>query len=225
MMVLPVASAQLLARSFRGTLRWSVAIGVTSVVAGLAASRIWGLAPGGTIVLLAAGIFVVVGARSDARGCRGFRRGGGVVNADLQRAVELLGLPGDRAAIHAEAPGARECVGQGEQPRRRAGPRPGDARSLAELRRSEPRRPRAGGRGPPRDDAPGVRSLRARRGFSRSITITSYAAAAARSRTSRSPPASNARSSAASSTSRTGRASRRSATASTSTRTTCRNCG
>jgi len=60
MMVLPVASGQLLARSFRNTLRWSVAIGAGSVVVGLAASRIWGLAPGGAIVLVAAGCFGVV---------------------------------------------------------------------------------------------------------------------------------------------------------------------
>jgi zinc transport system permease protein len=60
MMVLPVASGQLLARSFRGTLWWSVAIGVVSVVAGLAASRIWNPAPGGTIVLFSAAIFAVV---------------------------------------------------------------------------------------------------------------------------------------------------------------------
>jgi zinc transport system permease protein len=57
MMVLPVASGQLLARSFRATLWWSVAIGVGSVVLGLAASRIWGLAPGGTIVLISAAVF------------------------------------------------------------------------------------------------------------------------------------------------------------------------
>lgn len=60
MMVLPVASGQLLARSFRGTMWWSVGIGVGSVVAGLAAARIWGLAPGGTVVLIAAGCFAVV---------------------------------------------------------------------------------------------------------------------------------------------------------------------
>lgn len=60
MMVLPVAGGQLLARSFRGTLRWSVAIGVVSVVTGLAAARIWGLAPSGIIVLVAAGIFAVL---------------------------------------------------------------------------------------------------------------------------------------------------------------------
>jgi zinc transport system permease protein len=60
MMVLPVASAQLLARSFVGTLRWSVALGVVSVVAGLAAARIWGLSSSGMIVLIAAGMFGVV---------------------------------------------------------------------------------------------------------------------------------------------------------------------
>ncbi len=60
MMVLPVASGQVLARSFRATLRWSIAVSVGSVIAGLAASRIWGTAPGGTIVLIAAGVFVVV---------------------------------------------------------------------------------------------------------------------------------------------------------------------
>jgi zinc transport system permease protein len=62
MMVLPVASAQLLARSFQGTMRWAVAIGVAAAVVGLAISRVWNLAPGGTIVLLAALVFVVVAA-------------------------------------------------------------------------------------------------------------------------------------------------------------------
>lgn len=60
MMVLPVASGQLLARSFRGTLWSSVVIGVTAVVLGLAASRIWGLAPSGTIVLVTSTSFAVV---------------------------------------------------------------------------------------------------------------------------------------------------------------------
>lgn len=60
LMVLPVASGQLLARSFRSTLWWSVGIGACSVVAGFAASRVWGLAPGGTVVLIAAAVFVVV---------------------------------------------------------------------------------------------------------------------------------------------------------------------
>jgi zinc transport system permease protein len=60
MMVMPVAGGQLLARSFSGTLRWSVAIGVMSVVAGLAAARVWGLSSSGMIVLIAAAVFAVV---------------------------------------------------------------------------------------------------------------------------------------------------------------------
>ncbi len=60
MMVLPVASAQLVARSFRGTLVVAVAIGVATSIGGLAMARMWGLAPGGTIVLLASATFVVV---------------------------------------------------------------------------------------------------------------------------------------------------------------------
>jgi zinc transport system permease protein len=60
LMVLPVATGQLLGHSFRGTLLLAVATGVGSVVAGLAMSRLWGLAPGGAIVLVAAAIFLVV---------------------------------------------------------------------------------------------------------------------------------------------------------------------
>ena len=59
MMVLPVATAQLLAASFRGTVWLSVAVGVSASVLGLAASRIWGLAPGGTIVLITTAAFAV----------------------------------------------------------------------------------------------------------------------------------------------------------------------
>ena len=60
MMVLPVASGQLLARSFRATVWWSVAVGVASVVVGLVASRVFGLAAAATIVLVAAATFAVV---------------------------------------------------------------------------------------------------------------------------------------------------------------------
>ena len=60
MMVLPVGSGQLLARSFAGTLRWSVVVSVAAVLGGLTATRIWNLAAGGTIVLITAAIFSVV---------------------------------------------------------------------------------------------------------------------------------------------------------------------
>jgi zinc transport system permease protein len=60
LMVLPVATAQLLGRSFGGSLRIAVAAGVGSVIVGLTVSRVWGLAPGGAIVLVAAFVFLVV---------------------------------------------------------------------------------------------------------------------------------------------------------------------
>lgn len=60
LMVLPVASGQVLARSQRGILGWSMLIGVVSAAAGLVAARAWGLAPGGTIVLVALALFLVV---------------------------------------------------------------------------------------------------------------------------------------------------------------------
>ena len=54
LMVLPVATSRLLARSLRGhARRCASAVGVASVVVGLAAARQWGLAPGGAIVLTA----------------------------------------------------------------------------------------------------------------------------------------------------------------------------
>ncbi len=62
LMVLPVASAQLLARSFTGTLRAAAGIGALSAAAGLLIGRAFDLAPGGAIVLVAATVFTVVAA-------------------------------------------------------------------------------------------------------------------------------------------------------------------
>lgn len=59
LMVLPVGAAQALTRSFRGLLIASSTIGVLCVVAGLILARVQGLAPGGTIVLLAACAYAV----------------------------------------------------------------------------------------------------------------------------------------------------------------------
>jgi zinc transport system permease protein len=60
LMVLPVASAQLIGRSFAGTMRWAVAIGVASVVAGLTLSYVCDVAAGGTIVLVTATLFAAL---------------------------------------------------------------------------------------------------------------------------------------------------------------------
>jgi zinc transport system permease protein len=59
MMVLPVAAAQQLARSFRSTLVGAVAVGAGSAVLGLGLARSANLAAGGTIVLVALGMFLV----------------------------------------------------------------------------------------------------------------------------------------------------------------------
>lgn len=71
LMVLPVATAQLMARSFRSTMIWAMSIGVGSVVIGLTASRLWNVASGGMIVLVAAATYGVAatvgGTRSRAR--------------------------------------------------------------------------------------------------------------------------------------------------------------
>lgn len=57
LLALPVAGAQLLARSFRSTMAWSVVVGCASVVVGLVLARAWSLAPGGTIVLVSCALF------------------------------------------------------------------------------------------------------------------------------------------------------------------------
>jgi zinc transport system permease protein len=76
LMVLPVGGAQLLARSQRGVLAWSVAIGTASVVIGLGMARAWGLAPGGTIVLVAVGIFALLAVGDAVAGERRLVRSG-----------------------------------------------------------------------------------------------------------------------------------------------------
>lgn len=67
LMVLPVGAAQRLGRSFLQTLVVASAVGAVSAVLGLTFARVWELAPGGTIVLVAASVFVVCSAWSSVR--------------------------------------------------------------------------------------------------------------------------------------------------------------
>jgi zinc transport system permease protein len=57
LMVLPVATSRVMARSFRTTTLGAGAVGMTAVVLGLAAARQWALAAGGAIVLVAVALF------------------------------------------------------------------------------------------------------------------------------------------------------------------------
>jgi zinc transport system permease protein len=75
LMVLPVGASQQLARSFKGTVALAVGIGVASVILGLAAARVWGLAAGGAIVLVASiGFAATSAAGAIWRSTRGPRR-------------------------------------------------------------------------------------------------------------------------------------------------------
>ncbi|HYU59108.1 MAG TPA: metal ABC transporter permease [Actinomycetota bacterium] len=60
MIVLPVACARLVARSFRRQLTWSMVIGMGAALVGLIAARAWALAPGGSIVLTAVLTYAVL---------------------------------------------------------------------------------------------------------------------------------------------------------------------
>jgi zinc transport system permease protein len=60
LMVVPVATAQLLARSFRGTAVLAMAIGLTASLSGVVASFYANTPSGGTIVLMAIAAFVLV---------------------------------------------------------------------------------------------------------------------------------------------------------------------
>jgi zinc transport system permease protein len=57
LMVLPVATSRVVARSFRTTTLGAGVVGITAVVLGLAAARQWALAAGGAIVLVAVALF------------------------------------------------------------------------------------------------------------------------------------------------------------------------
>jgi zinc transport system permease protein len=70
LMVLPVGAAQRLTKSFARSMLVASAIGIACAVAGLVAARSWALAPGGTIVLVAAGIFAVTAVASTLAGGR-----------------------------------------------------------------------------------------------------------------------------------------------------------
>lgn len=60
LMIVPVATAQVIARSFRSTMLLAMGIGVLVALGGLTISYLYPLSPGATIVLLALGGYVVV---------------------------------------------------------------------------------------------------------------------------------------------------------------------
>ena len=67
LMVLPVATSRVAARSFRATTLGATAVGVIAVVLGLAAARQWALAAGGAIVLVTLVLFAVASVAAPLR--------------------------------------------------------------------------------------------------------------------------------------------------------------
>ena len=70
LMVLPVATSRVVARSFRATTVGAAAVGVVAVVLGLAAARQWALAAGGAIVLATVALFVAASIAAPLRRSR-----------------------------------------------------------------------------------------------------------------------------------------------------------
>lgn len=60
LMVVPVAAALQMARSFRSAFAWSVGLGLVAVLSGLFVSGYWNLAPGGAIALSAVALLLVI---------------------------------------------------------------------------------------------------------------------------------------------------------------------
>jgi zinc transport system permease protein len=67
LMVLPVIAASRVGWSMRSTILLSIAIGLGAVLAGLTVAYYGDLPPGGTIVLIAAGAFLVASAVESVR--------------------------------------------------------------------------------------------------------------------------------------------------------------
>jgi len=76
LMIVPVAASQLVARSFRQTMRLAMVIGATACVAGLVVTFVVPLAPGAVIVVLAIAIYAGVAALRPVL-ARARRRDGG----------------------------------------------------------------------------------------------------------------------------------------------------
>lgn len=88
LMVVPVAAAQQISRSFRATFALAVGIGVTVTLAGTTTSYYQDVPPGATIVLLAIGIFVVLTALAAPlarRRARTLEASGAECTADMPR--------------------------------------------------------------------------------------------------------------------------------------------
>jgi len=80
LMVLPVATSRVVARSFRATTLGAGAVGVVAVVLGLAAARQWALAAGGAIVLVTLALFAAASVGAPLRRDRAREEAGSLLS-------------------------------------------------------------------------------------------------------------------------------------------------
>ncbi|AJE85738.1 MULTISPECIES: metal ABC transporter permease [Streptomyces] len=108
LMVVPVAAAQQITRSFLATYVFSVVIGVAVAVGGTVTSYYQDVPPGATIVLLTIGVFLVLSvvatplARRRARALAGAGQPAGPVECAVPAAAGATGLSGPRSGAHDE---------------------------------------------------------------------------------------------------------------------------
>ncbi|MDO5720969.1 MAG: metal ABC transporter permease [Actinomycetaceae bacterium] len=95
LMIVPVASAQLLTRSFRSTMATAMAIGVATCVSGLTLTYYYDLSPGAAIVVLAIGVYALLFAlRPIMEGLRGRKASSrGYSETQMHPEREQVGTP------------------------------------------------------------------------------------------------------------------------------------
>ncbi|MDO5727179.1 MAG: metal ABC transporter permease [Bowdeniella nasicola] len=90
-MIVPVAIAQLLCRSFRATMHLAMIIGATTAVVGLLLTWVYAASPGATIVLLLIGLYAIVSIVHPVVGALRNRRRGGAHATDDTPACSCQG--------------------------------------------------------------------------------------------------------------------------------------
>lgn len=84
LMIVPVAIAQLVARSFRSAMGLAMAIGVLVTVSGLFITSVKNYSPGATIVVLAVALYAITAALAPLVAARRRRRAGGIIPGGLE---------------------------------------------------------------------------------------------------------------------------------------------
>ena len=84
LMIVPVAIAQLVARSFRSAMGLAMAIGVLVTVSGLFITSVKNYSPSATIIVLAVALYAITAALAPLVAAHRRRRAGGIIPGGLE---------------------------------------------------------------------------------------------------------------------------------------------